>query len=103
MDNGFTEEVYAVVGQIPYGKVLSYGMVARLAGRPGYARMVGRILSRVPTSASLPCHRVVNSSGRTTPHWREQSELLHSEGVTFRKNGCVDMRENVWEFPAEDE
>ncbi len=101
MDNGFTEEVYAVVGQIPYGKVLSYGMVARLAGRPYHARMVGRILSCAP--ASLPCHRVVNSCGRTVPHWREQYDLLQREGVTFRKNGCVDMRENVWEFPAEDE
>lgn len=100
-DNGtqrFADEVFAVVAAIPCGRVLSYGMVARLAGRPGYARMVGRLLAGSPTDLPLPCHRVVGSDGHTVPHWPEQTRMLREEGVAFRSNGCVDMRKSRWEL-----
>ena len=45
----------------------------------------------------LPCHRVVNSQGRTAPGWTGQRELLAAEGVRFRANGCVDLSASGWE------
>ena len=44
----------------------------------------------------LPCHRVVNSIGRTVPGWHQQAILLMSEGVRIKANGCVDMRTHEW-------
>ena len=50
-------------------RVATYGQIARLVGMPGYARRVGHALAAAP--AGLPCHRVVNSAGRTAPHWTD--------------------------------
>ncbi|MDY4038969.1 MAG: methylated-DNA--[protein]-cysteine S-methyltransferase [Prevotella sp.] len=74
-------DVYDIVSQIPCGRVLTYGDIARLAGCPNCSRLVGRLLSCVPTSLRLPCHRVVNASGRIAPHWPEQRSLLEAEDV----------------------
>lgn len=92
----FRKAVYEIVAEIPKGKVLSYGMIARLAGHPGYQRMVGRILNGVSQTLNLPCHRVVNSEGRLVPGWSEQKKMLTDEGVSFRKNGNVNMSKHGW-------
>ena len=95
-NEGFTAAVYAVVAQIPAGKVLTYGRIAALAGFPGRARMVGRMMSGASTEHGLPCHRVVNSVGRLAPCWPQQAALLQQEGVAVRENGCVDMKKHLW-------
>lgn len=89
-------EIYDLVREIPAGRVATYGMVARLAGIPSYARWVGRVLSQAPPSFGLPCHRVVNSQGRLVPYWPEQRKLLEQEGVILKKNGTVDLRKYLW-------
>ncbi|WP_196011326.1 MGMT family protein [Alistipes onderdonkii] len=91
----FDDEVYAVVAQIPAGKIVSYKQIARLIGMPDHARHVGRAMASAP--AGLPCHRVVNSAGRTAPGWPRQRELLEKEGVRFKANGCADIARFMWE------
>ena len=92
--DGFDAEVYDVVAQIPAGRVATYGQLARLVGMPGYARRAGRALASAPEG--VPCHRVVNASGRTVPGWTAQRELLEAEGVPFRRNGCVNLAQAAW-------
>jgi methylated-DNA-protein-cysteine methyltransferase-like protein len=87
--------VWDVVAGIPRGCVLNYGEVARLAGLPGRARLVGRALGLAPRSMKLPWHRVVNAQGRISfradgPKYREQRRRLEAEGVTF-DDGAVDL------------
>ncbi len=60
------ERIRAVVARIPPGRVLTYGQVARLAGLPRRARMVGRVLRDTPSGRNLPWHRVVNAAGRSS-------------------------------------
>jgi len=97
----FDLEVYDVVGQIPPGKVLSYGRIAHLIGMPGHARRVGRAMASAPHERNLPCHRVVRSDGGLVPCWPAQRTLLEKEGVAFRRSGRVDLERCGWEIPAE--
>ena len=97
IDENLVYEILSVVGEIPEGKVASYGQIARLIGRDRNARLVGKILSMAEYYGDYPCHRVVNHAGRTAPGFRDQRELLERENVSFLKNGCVDMRRFQWE------
>ena len=89
-------EILAVVGEIPAGRVASYGQIAALIGRERNARLVGRVLSRAEWYGTYPCHRVVNHAGRTAPCFADQRALLAAEGVIFKANGCVDMQRCQW-------
>lgn len=91
-DDGAQEErfrrIWDVVEGIPEGCVLNYGEVARLAGLPGRARLVGRALARAPRKRALPWHRVVNAQGRISfavdsARGQRQRRLLEAEGVVF--------------------
>lgn len=80
------ETVGAVLASLGPGDVLTYGELARLAGHPGAARAVGRVMSQ---SSGLPWWRVVTSQGRLVPgHERRQAELLGLEGVEVRNGKC---------------
>ena len=96
-DESLIYEVLCVVGEIPPGKVATYGQIARLVGREKNARLIGRILRVSQLYGEYPCHRVVNHAGRTVSGWPEQPVLLRREGVLFKDNGCVDLRQCRWE------
>lgn len=94
------EEIYMVVQRIPKGKVTTYGNVARLAGNPRMARVVGYALHANPDPAHIPCHRVVNRFGEVSSAFafgggNRQYELLKEEGVGFDDNGRV-KKEYFW-------
>ena len=89
-------EILSVVEEIPPGYVASYGQIAALIGRDKNARLVGKVLSLSQYYGQYPCHRVVNHAGLTAPGWYEQQSLLKAEGVTFKKDGCVDMKKHRW-------
>lgn len=93
---GLFQQFYDVVTQIPFGKVATYGQIARLAGHPRAARMVGWALSDVPDGANIPCHRVVNREGGLAPGWEDQRSRLEAEGVTFLPDGRVNMERHQW-------
>ena len=86
--DSFRKEVYEVISQIP---------IALLLGVPQCSRMVGRALKEVPDGLLVPCHRVVNSAGRLVPGWVEQKQLLLAEGIAFKANGCVNLKEHLWQ------
>ena len=93
----FAKRVYEVVKEIPEGRVMSYGQVARMAGNPRGARAVGFILHRNPEPGVIPCHRVVFRDGSTCTGYsfggpEVQRELLRAEGVELLEDGRVDMK-----------
>ncbi len=92
--------VRAVVRRIPPGSVASYGDVASIAGMPGRARLVGRVLRDTPADEALPWHRVLTANGRLafaqqSPSFVEQSARLAAEGVCV-EHGRVNMKRYRW-------
>lgn len=94
---------------IPRGEVATYGGVARLAGLPGRARLVGRVLKTAPANLKLPWHRVLGAGERIvfpkgSRARAEQARRLRAEGV-FVQSGRVmsrarpDLDELLWKPP----
>ena len=96
LNDGLIYEILCVVGEIPEGRVATYGQIARLIGRQNNARLVGRVLGNASSYGDYPCHRVVNHAGRLAPGWREQGELLRREGVLLKSSGRVDLKQYQW-------
>ena len=111
----FNHKVWALVRQIPPGKVCTYGQVAALIGPPpgtdpkSYlafgARWVGGAMAACPQD--VPWQRVINSQGKVSLHPRSggiaQRELLESEGVIFDDHNRVDLESYGWSGPPEDQ
>ena len=96
-DEGLIYEILSAVEEIPKGRVASYGQIAKLIGRDKNARLVGRVLGMAEYYGQYPCHRVVNHAGRIAPGWREQRFLLEAEGVEFKDELHVNMKEDQWD------
>lgn len=84
----FFNRVYVIVKEIPSGKVMSYGTVAKLCGNPRMARQVGWALHQNPSPETIPCHRVVDRFGSPSKAFafggeQTQIALLEAEGVKF--------------------
>jgi len=94
--NPFFEQVYDIVGKIPHGKVVSYGQIAHMLGRPRAARQVGRAMRCCPER--LQWQRVVMADGSITGgiHAEMRRGLLQAEGVKFLTDGRVDMDSCNW-------
>jgi methylated-DNA-protein-cysteine methyltransferase-like protein len=101
----FYQEVYELVAQIPYGKVMTYGQIADILGRPTAARAVGYALHQLPPGSKIPWQRVINAQGRISPRGASdilhepllQRTLLEQEGVQFDSNGKIDLKRYLWE------
>jgi methylated-DNA-protein-cysteine methyltransferase-like protein len=97
--NASYQAIWNIVRTIPRGRVASYGQVARLAGLPRHARMVGAALGEAG-ALKLPWHRVVNAQGRialppNSAGFREQRKRLRDEGVSVLK-GKIDLKVYGW-------
>ena len=96
------EKIYAVVRQIPRGRVATYGQIARLAGNPRWSRVVGYALHVNPSPGLIPCHRVVTRDGKPSSAFafggiNRQVALICDEGVSFGPDGCVDLSRYLWD------
>ena len=97
----FTKKVIKLITSIPEGKVATYGLIARLAGKPQGSRGVGWILHSSSNKHELPWQRVLKTSGKISfPEMTEpyfvQKRLLELEGVVVT-NGKVNLKEYLWE------
>ena len=98
----YRERVYAIVREIPKGRVMTYGQLAIILGEGYTARTVGYVMGGAD-SESVPWQRVINSqgkcsTGRLTIPLNLQQELLEAEGVVFSERGKCDLRQFQW-FP----
>lgn len=98
----FSKAVYQIVRMIPHGRATSYSALARAAGYPAHARMVGRIMS-VSDSAknNIPAHRVVNSQGFLSGKSafgdsNEMQQLLENEGITIKNDKIKNWKSIFW-------
>lgn len=85
-------KLYDLVKKIPYGRVTTYGTLARLLGEPRSARQVGRLLHQNNEPKTTPCHRVVFADGSLTPAFAfgtTQRAWLEEEGVLFNGNKVI--------------
>ncbi|HHJ11412.1 MAG TPA: MGMT family protein [Bacteroidetes bacterium] len=102
----FFEKVYAVVRQIPHGRVTTYGAIARYLGSGKSARVVGWALNQsFHTGTFIPAHRVVNRKGMLTgKHYfgfeDTMKQLLENEDIEVINDQVVRFRELFWD-PAE--
>lgn len=102
-EDNFFEAVYAITLKIPYGRVTTYGAIARCIGSPGASRMVGWALNNCHTHDDfIPAHRVVNRSGILTGkhHFRHpglMQELLENEGIEVINDRITDFKRRFWD------
>jgi methylated-DNA-protein-cysteine methyltransferase related protein len=101
MEANFFERVYAVARQIPYGKVTSYGAIAKALGSGRSARMVGWAMNASHNIEDVPAHRVVNRKGLLTgKHHFDgtnlMQQLLESEGIVVIENQIQNLEKVFW-------
>ena len=96
------EPVFRLVKQIPRGRVLTYGALAKALRLPGGARSAGRAMAATPSGQGVPWHRVIGERGKILirePYASLQRKLLESEGVAVIESR-VDLRRHSWKLPA---
>lgn len=102
-NESFFEQVYQVVLLIPYGRVTSYGAIARYLGMTKSARVVGWAMNNSHTSGQfIPAHRVVNRNGLLTgkhhfPAPNLMQQLLENEGALISDNCIQNFNEIFWD------
>jgi methylated-DNA-protein-cysteine methyltransferase-like protein len=97
----FFERVYEIARQIPYGRVTTYGAIAKALGTARSARMVGWAMNASHNLEDVPAHRVVNRKGLLTgKHHFEgtnlMQQLLESEGIKVIENQIIDFEKHFW-------
>jgi methylated-DNA-protein-cysteine methyltransferase related protein len=96
---GLHQRIHDAVSRIPRGRVATYGQIARIAGLPGQARLVGYAMHAVPTGSDIPWQRVVNAKGEISipgENGSWQRRLLEREGVRFAAKGRIPLATYQW-------
>ena len=99
-DDSFYERVYAIVGEVPAGTVVTYGEIARRAGSPLASRATGYALHSLAWDTDVPWWRVVNRTGEISDRRGDgplvQRKRLEAEGVIFDAGGRIDLGRYGW-------
>lgn len=98
----FYQRVYALVRRVPPGRVVTYGQVAALLGKPQAARAVGYALRYLPPGSDVPWHRVINHRGQISPRYPAEGPwlqrlLLEEEGLRFGAQARIDLAVYRWQ------
>jgi methylated-DNA-protein-cysteine methyltransferase-like protein len=101
-NKNFFEKVYEVAEQIPFGRVTSYGAIAKYLGAARSARMVGWAMNGAHNMENVPAHRVVNKAGLLTgKHHFDgtnlMQQLLESEGIEVVDNQIQNLEKFFWD------
>ena len=96
------QRIYTLVNEIPYGKVATYGDIAKRLGTT--PRIVGFALAMSSPDHNIPWQRVINHQGRISRRTDGdghclQRDLLESEGIIFNSQGQVDLKKFTWKGP----
>lgn len=103
----FQQDVIELTRSIPYGRVTSYGAIARSIGSKGASRRVGWVLNASLSAIPIvPAHRVVNRIGQLTGrmHFPENNSMesqLEAEGIQVKENVVVDFKVLFWDPQVE--
>lgn len=98
----FFEKVYEIAKQIPFGRVTSYGAIAKYLGAAKSARMVGWAMNASHNNADIPAHRVVNRNGLLTGKFHFDGtnlmqQLLENEGIVVKENQIQNFHDAFWD------
>ena len=101
-NQNFFESVYKIAREIPYGRVTSYGAIARYLGAARSARMVGWAMNGAIAREDIPAHRVVNRKGLLTGkhHFGGSTlmqQLLENEGIEVQNDQVVNFEKYFWD------
>ena len=99
--NDFFQRVYDVVRTIPFGRVTTYGLIAKKLGTASSARTVGWALNACHNDSSIPAHRVVNRNGLLSGkhHFKGldlMKQLLENEGIEVNDDKVIDFNIKLW-------
>jgi methylated-DNA-protein-cysteine methyltransferase-like protein len=96
----FSDRVKRLIGNIPRGKVATYGQIATCAGNRRASRQVAWLLHSSSRKDNLPWHRVINSRGGISlpigGGFEEQKMLLEAEGIVLDQKGRVNLSRYLW-------
>ncbi|HEX4536625.1 MAG TPA: MGMT family protein [Candidatus Acidoferrum sp.] len=95
------DPVYKLVKQIPRGRVLTYGGLARALRLRGGARAAGRAMGATPKGKGIPWHRVLGANGKILirePYGSLQKKLLESEGIPVIESR-INVKKHLWTPP----
>ncbi|WP_111707335.1 MGMT family protein [Lutibacter citreus] len=101
-NDNFFQKVYKVAKQIPFGRVTSYGAIAKYLGAAKSARMVGWAMNSSHNMEEIPAHRVVNRKGLLTgkQHFdgtNLMQQLLENEGIIVKENQIQNFEKVFWD------
>jgi methylated-DNA-protein-cysteine methyltransferase-like protein len=99
-------KIFAAIKRIPKGRVSTYGTIAEVTGLPRRARLVGTVLSHMPSSVKVPWFRVINAGGRISfpvdsDAYERQRSHLEAEGISLVR-GRVSLKKYGWPEQEQD-
>ena len=104
LDSLQAQAILATINAIPAGRLSTYGLIAKAAGFPGNARLVGQILKNLPEGSEIPWFRVINAQGKisfpsASANYLRQLSALQAEGhpATLGKHYLI---EKLWPSPS---
>ena len=99
-EQSYRERVYKIVGEIPVGRVMTYGQIAEILGQGYTPRTIGYVMHAADTQ-KIPWQRVINSqgacsTGKMTLPVNLQQKILEDEGIEFNEKGRCDLGTYLW-------